>query len=446
MKARRNKIILTTALTLLCGLAMAGCEDTPNTTSVVLENFSNEERTVFLEESLDLPKTVTDTNGTEYAVTYSVVTESGKTLDTINDVYWISDMEKHYVHCQVQVAENEWYTRTITLTVKDESAPEIKFEECADGYEGENYLLPNVNVKDASKETITPTIKVYALNGEEKGEELACDGVSFTPNESGYYQIEATATDSSGNTATRTEIIHILSSAKKTALLSFESASDANKIVLTTKNSKGKVVFQNWLPEFAGVQNVVQLCYNGNTWAPQFTFDLTKTFLNSTSSTLLEDYEYAVLRLYVVKTEAYPNAWNNVKANNTSLGGVPAFNQWVDYKFSLSLLKDLEEVRIYESVNGGDTGVGMFYIGGIYAVNEATVSVAKADNSSEVVITAQDSESNALDLEKATVSVVTPEGALYTVKNGRFTPTTQGTYTIYVQMDGYWGKIEYTTE
>ena len=445
MKARHNKIILTTALTLLCGLAMAGCEDTPNTMSVVLENFSNEERTVLLEESLDLPSTVTDTNGTEYAVTYSVVTESGKTLDTINDVYWITDLEKHYVHCQVQVGEDEWHTRTITLTVKDEGAPEIKFEECADGYEGENYLLPKIQVSDASKESIAPSVKVYLLDGEEKGEELACDGVSFTPNEAGYYCIETTATDSSGNSATKEEIVHILPSAKKTALLSFDSPSDMDKLVLGTKNSKGKVVFQNWLPEFAGVQNVVQLCYNGNTWAPQFTFDLTKTFLNSADSTLLEDYEYAVLRLYVVNTEEYPNAWGYVKINSTGIGAVPAYNQWVDYRFSLSLLQDLE-VRFFESTDGGDTGVGMFYIGGIYAVNEATVSVAKADNSSEVVITAQDSESNALDLEKATVSVVTPEGALYTVKNGRFTPTTHGTYTIYVQMDGYWGKIEYTTE
>lgn len=445
MKAGRNKLILATMLTLLCGLTMEGCEDTPNTTSVVLENFSNEERTVLLEESLDLPNTVTDTNGNEYAVSYSVVTESGRTLDTVNETYWITDLETHYVHCQVQVGESEWYTRTITLTVKDESAPEIKFEECVNGYEGENYLLPNVNVKDASKETITPTIKVYALNGDTKGEEFACDGVSFTPSEAGYYCIEATATDSSGNSATKEEMVHILPSAKKTVLLSFDSPSDADKLVLGTKNSKGKVVFQNWLPEFAGVQNVVQLCYDGNTWAPQFTFDLTKTFLNSASSTLLEDYEYAVLRLYVVKTENYPNAWNTVKLNNTGISAVSAYNQWVDYRFSLSLLQDLE-VRFFESTNGGDTGVGMFYVGGIYAVNEATVSVAKSENSSEIVITAQDGESNALDLGKATVNVVTPEGVLSSVKNGRFTLTTQGTYTIYVQTDGYWGKTVYTTE
>ncbi len=445
MKARRNKIILTTALTLLCGLAMAGCEDTPNTTSVVLENFSNEEKTVLLEESLDLSSTVTDTNGNEYAVTYSVVTESGRTLDTINETYWITDMETHYVHCQVQVSENEWYTRTITLTVKDESAPEIQFEDCIDGYEGENYLLPTIKVRDASKESIAPSVKVYLLSGEEKGEELACDGVSFTPSKAGYYCIETTATDSSGNRATKEEIVRILPSAKKTTLLSFDSPSDADKLVLDTKNSKGKVVFQNWLPEFAGVQNVVQLCYDGNTWAPQFTFDLTKTFLNNASSTLLEDYEYAVLRLYVVKTEEYPNAWNTVKLNNTGIGAVPAYNQWVDYRFSLSLLQDLT-VRFFESTNGGDTGVGMFYVGGIYAVNEATVSATKAENSSEVVITAQDSESNALDLDKAVVSVVTPEGVLSSVKNGRFTPTMQGTYTIYVQMDGYWGKTEYTAE
>lgn len=449
MKTRRNKIILTTTFALLCGLMVAGCEDksdTTNTTAtgVVLQNFENEERTVLLEDSFDLPKTVTDTDGKEYAVTYSVVTESGKTVNALNDLYWITDLETHYVNCQVQVGEDEWCLRTITLNVKDEGAPEIKFDDCLDGYAGDNYLLPSINVKDASKEGIKPTIKVYALNGVTKGEEVACDGVSFTPNKAGYYQIEATATDSSGNTATKAEIVHILSSAKKTALLSFSSASDVDKLVLTTNNSKGKVLFKNWLPEFAGVQNVVQFAYNGNTWAPQFKFDLTKTFLNSTSSTLFEDYEYAVLRLYIVKTDTYPNAWNTVKVGDTSLGSVPAYNQWIDYKFPLSKLKDLDEVRLYESSNGGDTGDGMFYIGGIFAVNEATVAVSDVAESAEKQISATDGDGNAIDVTKAQVSVVTPEGVLQNVTNGRFTPVTQGMYTIYVQTDGYWGKAEYT--
>ena len=103
----------------------------------------------------------------------------------MDGVVWIKSLETHYVHCQVDVEGSQTYKRTIKLTVKDEVAPKIKFGTFNDGYEGETYLLPQIQVSDSSGEEITPELKIYLLNGDKKGAEIDCSLTSFTPHVAG---------------------------------------------------------------------------------------------------------------------------------------------------------------------------------------------------------------------------------------------------------------------
>ena len=456
MKGLLKKLLATATLATACTVLFVGCETSP--AEVALNNFQNEEITVVLDDAFTLPSDkVSDENGNEYTVTYKATTKSGKTVGTADGVLWIKEFETHYVECQAQVG-NTVKTRVLTLTVKDESAPEITFGDVYDGYVGEGYLLPTLTVNDSSGETITPSIKAYMLNGNEKGTETACEKGVFTPSTAGYYLLEATATDSSGNSATATKTVYIRPQVEKTTILSFDSPVDIDKVTYPFNNTR-KLINQNWLPEFAGQKNVLQVCFEGDAWAPKFIFTPMQD-LASASSTLLDEYDYAILRIYMVKSDEYPNAWDGIKLNGDARSATLGFNQWVDYKFPLSAFADALKadgtMEIYESNSlnlykpGSTTEKtwrkGMFYIGGIFLANEVTVSTAEVQNSSEVEITAKDAQGADIDLAKVTAVVVAPEGTVIKIVNGKFTPTTQGTYTVYVYGDGFWGKATVTTE
>ena len=202
MKGLCKKLLATATLITAFGMLAAACGELSSSSSpssddcsssfvestvstVELENFENEEKQVLLDAPFELPAaTVKDTKGNEYAVEYTAVTKSGKPIAVVNGAIWINEFETHYISCQA-IVQGEIKTRVLTLTVKDEGAPTLAFDTFYDGFEGENYLLPDVQVNDSSKEKITPTIKVYLLNGDMKDKEVSCDGVSFTPNVAG---------------------------------------------------------------------------------------------------------------------------------------------------------------------------------------------------------------------------------------------------------------------
>ena len=483
MKGLCKKLLTTATLITACGMLFVGCGDTSSSSSsfdsvssshsssslestldssssssvestvapVVLENFENEEKQVLLDDSFTLPAaTVKDENGNEYDVEYTAATESGKPVSVIDGAIWVTEFETHYISCQA-VVQDEIKTRILTLTVKDEGAPTLTFGTFYDGFEGENYLLPDVMVSDSSNEEITPTVKVYLLDEDTKGKEILCDGTSFTPSVAGYYLVEATAKDSSGNSAINTEVLRIRPQTAKTTILSFESQVDVDKVDYR-KNNTRELISKEWLPNFAGEKNVVQVCFEGDAWAPQFYFYPMQD-LRSVSCTLFDKYDYAIMRMYMVKTDEYSNAWDGIKLNGDASATTMEFNQWIDYKFPLSAFADgcAEDgtMKFYESnslnlkdpVTGEKTWrKGMFYIAGIYAVNEATVSVSNVETSSEMEIKAKDSTGENIDLTQANVRVVSPDGVVERVKNARFTPTMQGRYMVYVSGDGYWGR------
>lgn len=453
-----KKIVALVAIAISCGLTFVGCDFAEQglisgngtvENSVTLENFTDEEKIVLLDSAFVLPSdSVKDENGTEYAVEYSVRTKSGKEIDAIDNVVWIKNFETYYVTCQAVVGESDVRSRTITLTVKDESAPIITFGEISDGYEGEEYLLPTIEVSDSSGGTITPEVKIYLLDGDEKEEEIYFKGDSFTPNVAGYYLIEATAEDGSENVAKASEVLNIRPQTAKTTILSFDSEVDADKIIKT----KNKTIA--WFPEFAGQRNVVQVSYTGNMWESQFAY-LPMQDVSLDTSTLFSKYDSAIVRMYIVSTEEVCNVWDRITFRNGNGADEilyeTAYNQWVDYRFSSSVLKDGQFTDVAKLHGRCDSvtasAKGVFYLAGIFVANEATVSVANIQNTKEMRVSAKDGEGKELDLTKAIVRVVSPEGTVKIVKDGKFTLNTNGRYSVYVEtQDGFWGKAIYSTD
>ena len=263
MNRRIIGILALSATLAFCG-GLAACDN--NVESIepeaTLIDFQDEESTVLLDGSYALPSsTVRDENGVEYAVEYSVVTESGKTVKPIGNVVWIKNYETYYVYCSVNAGDGQTIARTVTLKVEDEGAPEITFGDALHGYAGERCLLPSVTVLDSSGVVAETSVKVYALKNGEKGEEIATDSVSFFAETEGYYAVEATAKDCSGNEARKTEVVRILPQSSKNTILSFENPSDASKISYKSTGSTSEST-TTWLPEFAGQKNVVQIKFS----------------------------------------------------------------------------------------------------------------------------------------------------------------------------------------
>ncbi len=448
---RRIIGVLAFAATMTFCAGLTACGDLKcKESEVTLIDFQNEESTVLLDGSYELPSsTARGENGEEYEVEYSVVTESGKKVAPIDNVVWIKNYETHYVYCSVDVGDGQTIERTVTLKVEDVGAPEIVFGDSLYGYLGESCLLPSVTVRDSSGSVTETTAKLYALKNGEKGEEIVTDGSSFFAEAEGYYAFEVTAKDSSGNEARKTEIVRVLSQAAKNTILSFENPSDASKI---SYNSTGNVAESTttWLPEFAGQRNVVQIKFSDKYNQKRLSFE--PTYAESYDK-LIERYDFVILRAYVVQTEEYTNAWWSLKFSGASGGTRAEYNKWVDYKIPIARFTDSNLITEGNSAGGDNTILtnGMVYIAGLYFANEASVEITAAEETTGFWISAKDGSGAALDLSEATVCVVAPNGVSYLVSDNYFVPEAVGTYVVYVQAGEYWGtttfeRVETETE
>ena len=443
MNRRIIGILALSATLAFCG-GLAACDNNVESIEpeVTLIDFQDEESTVLLDGSYALPSsTVRDENGVEYAVEYSVVTESGKTVKPIGNVVWIKNYETYYVYCSVNAGDGQTIARTVTLKVEDEGAPEITFGDSLHGYAGESCLLPSVTVLDSSGVVAETSVKVYALKNGEKGEEIATDSVSFFAETEGYYAVEATAKDCSGNEARKTEVVRILPQSSKNTILSFENPSDASKISYKSTGSTSEST-TTWLPEFAGQKNVVQIKFSDKYKQKRLAFEPTCA---ESYEKLVERYDYVILRAYVVQTEEYTNSWYSLKFSGASGGTRAQYNKWVDYKIPVARFTDTNLITEGNSAGGDSTVLteGMVYVAGLYFVNEASVEATAPEDTTGFAISAKDGSGTALDLSKATVRVVAPNGVSYLVSDNYFVPETAGTYVVYVQIGEYWGATTF---
>ncbi len=434
----------------------------PPKKTITLENFADASATVSLGEGYALPDTAYDTEGNAYEISYSVKTESGKELGLLDDQIIARYLETYYVVGTVEVATGDIRTQKITLTVKDGGNPWITFGEVEIGQQGVEYALPEITVNDDSGEKITPEVKLYVLNGDEKGAEVATENGAFTPTVGGYYYLEAKATDSTGNVGAAAEVLYIRPDLTDTSMIvDFSEEMEVAYNFQFTASDDKKYFSKTWLPEFAGEKGVVKVQYDtGGKYTNRFTIVPEQDV--SESASIFEKYTHVVLRMYAVKSDVYDNYWTKISMTNdiqniesSKYRRTVTCNEWVDYTWPIDVLKNFEVPDASDNTYSGFVGDvstaytaedgstyygknGLYYVSSLRLINEATVATTGDTLKQPVTVSATVGGEN-VDLSNATLRVRKPNGAIVTVKGNSFTPDTRGTYAITVDGDGFLG-------
>ena len=474
MKGKKKILgIAVASFALTLGMAFAACGDTedggstPPPQVITLENFDNVSTSLALGDGYELPETVLDTDGNEYEISYAVTTESGKQLGVIDNQVFVNYLETYYVVGTVEVAAGDVRTQTITITVSDQGNPWITFGEIATGQQGVEYTLPEITVHDDSGEAITPDVKLYLLNGDEKGDEVTVEDGVFTPAVGGYYYMEVSAEDSAGNTGSAYEVLYMRANTTGTTqIVTFNDQSEVDANFQFTASADRKSFEKKYIPEFAGEKNVVQVRYTGTYWAARFSIVPMQSVAEDAD--IFQNYTHVVLRMYTVKSDDCTHYWydkismrNADKTKDVASSTIIRQNEWVDYAFPISQLVDFSYYAIDEdgqvtssSTNASfighaeskiatDTSTdaahkGVYYVAGVYVTNMAEVTTTGDELDEAVTVSATVGGENK-DLSNATLRITKPNGSVMKVQGNSFTPTLGGKYEITVLGDDFMG-------
>ena len=432
------------------GFSSDSISSSSETVEITLDGFENTEDSVLLGEKYTLPtENAKDTSGKEYAVTYQVQTSTGEKIAPVENAFYAYHLGEYIITCYAKVGIGDVRTRTITVKVKDELAPEITFTDVKTGMVGKRYVLPKISVIDDSGENIKPTAKLYECSGDTKGDEVQFSGGVFIPSKAGEYLFEVTAKDSSENSVTKTVKMYIREKVKEYEVLPFNHETDIEKVGLL-----GADVC--YLDEYEGDEGVVKFSYTGGYWANRFTFlplcDL------SDDTGIYEKYDSFILRMYIVKTNDVQNYFTNIaikdyKTNENYYSPTEVvYNEWVDYQFPVAYLKlfqaDALDVTLGTKIFGygneelkgnEDVAKGEFYLSDIYLSKDLTIDVAgDALVGATVDISMQETE------EKTVTTVKSPSGIVTTLTDGTYTIAETGVHTVYVHGEGCYGKTEFS--
>ena len=287
-KKSLTAFILAVVTVLALGLSVACTTETP----VELENFEDVTVDADLGTAYALPSPVVyDKEGNEYTVTYTVKTASGADVKVFNNQFTLLKVENYLITCTATITEKDVRTRTITIRVKDTGKPVIKFGEAKTGYVGKEYTLPEVTIADASGETITPEIKLYLVDGENKTEVTVANG-KFTPATRGTYSMEVTAKDSSNNTAEEKIEFYVRAAVGENKFEDFDD--EYGKYALTNKENGVATDDAEWLEEFEGKTGVIA-AKSTKAYGPHQFFKFNMT----TEELAAIDFEYVYADIYV---------------------------------------------------------------------------------------------------------------------------------------------------
>ena len=219
-----KKILALLLSILTISVAFVACDNK----GVLLQNFP-----AAYSEEVQLGDTYTlnvisvfDKDNNEYRVTSNVKTTQGDEVNVINNQFDIENIQGYVITYTVKISEKKVATSVLTLTVVDKDGPVIRITKPSDGIVGQEYTLPEITVSDLSGDNITPVIKIYFVNGEER-EEIALTDNKFTPAKSGQYLLQVTATDSSNNSNSKEEAFVVYNPALIGEVANFDYAETA---------------------------------------------------------------------------------------------------------------------------------------------------------------------------------------------------------------------------
>lgn len=218
--------VLLAVASVSCALLGAACaEKTEEASSLVDFN----DATVYADYKSDFSinpyLTAIDEQGGVHKGTATVVDGAGNEVELFANRFKIASVENYTATVSVTLGEAT-YTRTLTIDVLDKTAPVIslspfvasKGKECA----------PEITATKIEAEEITPSFKVYSLDGDE-ATELAVSNGKFTPTREGEHKLVVTAEDQYGTVSTLEHEFYARS--YMNVLQSFDVASSATDVL-----------------------------------------------------------------------------------------------------------------------------------------------------------------------------------------------------------------------
>ena len=124
-------------------------KESQSSTAIELVDFEDKTEEVEIGTTYYLNNVVTDIDENDYQVSYAVVTGAGETVVVDSYELDVTDISGYVITCTALIAEGN-VTRTITLTVKDTTAPVVTFGKVKEGYLDVEYVLPEITVTDTS--------------------------------------------------------------------------------------------------------------------------------------------------------------------------------------------------------------------------------------------------------------------------------------------------------
>ncbi len=188
---------LLSALT-LCSMTLTGCNDKEGTGEATFESFADKTVEVGLGERYMLELApILGSDGKYYSVTAKIADEAGEEVQPFGATLLMNSLEGYTVTYSIMDGDKLVKTVTVKLDVKYTKAPNIVLEDIKNVYAvGENFKLPQAEVYDVSKETLTPTMQIL----DAEGKELTYDtenGV-FLCEKAGKYTLRVEATNGGG--------------------------------------------------------------------------------------------------------------------------------------------------------------------------------------------------------------------------------------------------------
>ena len=418
-------------------LVLVGCSkktnksNDPGTTgapNIQLVDFEDKTVEVELGSVYRLPNVISDASDKDYQVAYTITTKSGDPVDLSDYQLTIADLGGYIVTCTAVTAKGN-ITRTLTINVKDSTAPTITFGRVKPGCINEEYTLPEVNVNDASS-NVTTVVKVFLVSGTVETEVTITNG-KFTPTVSGKYVIKVTATDASNNKGTATTEFQVLEekvqeTVDPNEVIDFDEEDDLESVKYIG-NFQERVSF-SWLQSFEGETGVLKMDFNDD--CAHFVFTAAQ------EPTAYSEYNYIVMKAYVVGTLHHISLSEKYGYYDSSLGddgkGGIVYEEWKEYKFPMSVY--LENIdNPYFMFYREPMGIGVVYVSTIYAEKTPVITInngAEGQVNEEYTLPTYELK-NFPEGYTAEVKVYFVNGeneTEVTVTDGKFTPAEAGIY------------------
>lgn len=256
--------------------------------------------------------------------------EDGTTVKSHKGVFYLSDV---FVANEVTVNVSGNLQSGTTLSISAQYASE------------------NLDLSNAEITVITP-----------EGVSIKATNAQYTPTSRGKYTVYVNADGYWGTTE-----FTITGVERANELISFDYAGDLSYVDNSASRDEA------WVSSFAGEQGVLKTEYttSGN-WAMQFTFTPLQDI--SESASIYDDYNYVVLKMYIVQDETYQSNWQYVFINTSSStyhsSTAVQTNTWVEYKFDIELLKyNAQKIKFggkeVSTPTDGSVQKGCFYVADI---------------------------------------------------------------------------------